>query len=54
MNQDLKTFAFSVFRVVLATLLSVAALAFVTMPYALGHHPGDVGYAVPVAFSHMT
>lgn len=54
MNQDLKTFAFSVLRVVMAVLLSVASLAFVTMPYALGHHPGDAGHAVPASVGHMT
>ena len=42
MNADLKTFFFSMLRVVLPALLLVAVVAFTTIPFVLGNHPGDV------------
>ena len=42
MNADLKTFLFSMLRVVLPALLLVAVVAFTTIPFVLGHHLGDV------------
>ncbi len=44
MNHDLKNFVISlVLRAVLPALLLVAAVAFSSMPYTLGHHPGEAG-----------
>lgn len=55
MNSDLKYFiAMVLTRAVLPTLLLVAAVAFVTMPFALGGHPGEAGGTPPLAARHMT
>ena len=54
MNHDLKSFIFSMLRVALPVLMLVATVAFVTMPYALGHHPGDQGTTAPAFSRHMT
>jgi hypothetical protein len=55
MNQDLKNFIATVItRAVLPTLLLVAAVAFTTMPYALGHHPGEAGAHEQTLDRHMT
>jgi hypothetical protein len=44
MNQDLKNFIAAVVTLaVLPTLLPVAAVAFISMPHTLGHHPGEAG-----------
>lgn len=42
MNNDLKTFLFSMLRVVLSALLLVAVVAFTTILFVLGHRPGGV------------
>lgn len=55
MNHDLRNFIASVItQAVLPTLLVVATVAFITMPYTLGHHPGEAATAPPVAAKHMT
>lgn len=55
MNHDLKNFILTVItRAVLPTLLLVAAVSFITMPYTLGHHPGEAAASPPVAARHMT
>jgi len=55
MNQDLKNFIITVVtRAVLPTLLLVAAVSFITMPYTLGHHPGEAAASPPAAARHMT
>jgi hypothetical protein len=59
MNHDLKNFITSVVvRAVLPTLMLVAAVAFFSMPYTLGHHPGEAGttgqIAPQMAARHMT
>lgn len=41
MNTDLKNFIQPIARVVAATLFVVCTVAFVTVPYVLGQHPGD-------------
>ena len=45
MNPHLKSFAQSVLCAVLPTLFVVALTAFVSIPYSLGHHPGDTPLA---------
>ncbi len=55
MNQDLKNFIITVVtRAVLPTLLLVAAVSFITMPYTLGHHPGEAAASPPAMARHMT
>jgi hypothetical protein len=55
MNHDLKTFIATVItRAVLPTLLLVAAVAFITMPFTLGHHPSEAGASPQSAARHMT
>ena len=55
MNHDLKNFMLTVItRAVLPTLLVVAAVSFITMPYALGHHPGEAAALPKAAARHMT
>lgn len=41
MNHDLQQFALLMLRAVLPALFVVALTAFLTMPYTLGHHPGE-------------
>jgi hypothetical protein len=44
MNHDLRNFITTIItRAVLPTLLLVASVAFISMPYTLGHHPGEAG-----------
>jgi hypothetical protein len=55
MNHDLKNFIITVVtRAVLPTLLLVAAVSFITIPYALGHHPGEAAASPQAAARHMT
>jgi hypothetical protein len=55
MNLDLKNFiAMVITRAVLPALLLVAAVAFITMPYTLGHHPGEAATTSPAVARHMT
>ena len=55
MNHDLKNFIITVVtRAVLPTLLLVAAVSFITLPYTLGHQPGDAASSPPAAARHMT
>ncbi|MGC1173179.1 hypothetical protein [Polaromonas sp.] len=54
MNQDLKAFVFSVLRIVLPAVFLVAGMAFVSIPYTLGHHPGDPVTTPSEASRHMT
>jgi hypothetical protein len=41
MNTDLKNFLRPLVQVIAATLFAVLTVAFVTVPYSLGHLPGD-------------
>jgi len=41
MNSDLRQFATKYLSVVFACLMSVSFVAFVSIPYSLGGHPGD-------------
>jgi hypothetical protein len=52
MNTDLKSFVFQWLRIVLMALMPVAFTAFVTMPYTMGGHPGEV--RVEPLNRHMT
>lgn len=55
MNHDLKNFIVTVVtRAVLPTLLLVAADSFITMPFTLGHHPGEAPASPQAAARHMT
>ena len=54
MNQDLKAFFCSMLCAVVPALLVVAITAFITMPYILGHHPGEPVTIEPALARHMT
>ncbi len=41
MNTDLQNFLRPLAQVIGATLFAVCTVAFVSMPYALGHFPGE-------------
>jgi hypothetical protein len=41
MNSDLLQFAQKYLSIVFATLMSVSFVAFLSIPYSLGAHPGD-------------
>jgi hypothetical protein len=41
-------------RAVLPALVLVAAVAFITMPYTLGHHPGEAATTSPTVARHMS
>jgi hypothetical protein len=42
MNADLKEFVVSYIRVVVMSMMPLAITAFLTIPYILGGHPGEV------------
>lgn len=54
MNADLKAFIQSTLCAVVPALLLVAATAFITTPFVLGHHPGDPVTRIPAVARHMT
>ncbi len=55
MNHDLKNFITTVItRAVLPALLLVATVSFITMPYTLGHHPGEAAASPQATARHMT
>ncbi len=57
MNSSLRSFVKAYLRVVLATLMLVAFIAFVTLPYTLGRPLGHAPVAtqtVDAAARHMT
>ena len=54
MNHDLRSFLFLMLRAVMPALMLVAVTAFFTMPYLLGHHPGEPAVTQPAPGRHMT
>lgn len=54
MNADLKNFVHPLVLVIVAALFAVLTVAFLTMPYTLGTHPGDPQTGQPAALRHMT
>lgn len=54
MNADLKQFVQPLVLVIVATLFAVLTVAFLTMPYTLGTHPGDHPTEQLAAPRHMT
>ena len=54
MNSSLRSFVKSYLRVVLATLMVVAFIAFVSLPFILGRPVGHAQEVTQVADSHMT
>ena len=54
MNTDLKNFVVSLLRVVLPTLMLVATVAFLSMPFTLGQHPGETTVAQSSFGRHMS
>jgi hypothetical protein len=54
MNANLKDFIKSYMGVVLMTLLPIALTAFLSIPYSLGGHPGDVRSTSTDVDQHMT
>lgn len=54
MNPHVKSFVATVLMAVLPPLLLVATTAFVSIPYVLGHHPGELPGQGVTAVSHLT
>jgi hypothetical protein len=54
MNTSLRIFLFQLFRVVLATALPVLLVAFVTIPFNLGVHPGELRNLASMSMVHNT
>jgi hypothetical protein len=54
MDKDLKAFSLQWVRVAAVTLASVMFVAFTSIPYSLGSHPGEVAAATPQGERHMT
>ena len=54
MNPHIKSFVANVLLAVLPALLLVATTAFISIPYSLGHHPGDLPAQGTVTFRHLT
>ena len=54
MHPELAHFIGQMLRVVLATLMPVALLAFLSMPLSLGGHPGEPRQTETTSERHMT
>ncbi len=54
MNTDLKSFMVSYLRVVLGTLMPIALIAFLSITYSLGGHPGEPISTATYSAMHMT
>ena len=54
MDKDLKAFSLRWARVVAMTLAGVLFVAFTSIPYSLGGHPGEVAALTTQADRHMT
>ena len=54
MNADLRNFAVQWLRVATMTLVPVMLVTFLTMPMALGRHPGEVAANDEPTQRHMT
>ena len=54
MNSSLRLFIRQVLNVVLAALVPVVLVAFLSIPYSLGGHPGDDRTATASSSQHMT
>ena len=54
MHQDLKNFVVLYLRVVVLTLVPLVLTAFMSIPYSLGGHPGEITPRSSIANLHMT
>jgi hypothetical protein len=54
MDLSLRTFLREFVGVVLASLVPVIAVAFLSVPLALGGHPGEQRSATATVWQHMT
>lgn len=54
MNPHIKSFVSPILMAVLPTLLVVATTAFISIPYVLGHHPGELPGQGVAAVRHLT
>jgi hypothetical protein len=54
MNTDLKQFVVTYLRVVALALMPLAVTAFLTMPYILGGHPGELQTRADQTNVHMS
>ncbi len=54
MNPHIKSFLANVLVAVLPALLLVATTAFISIPYTLGHHPGDLPAQGAATSRHLT
>lgn len=54
MHADLKNFVAAYLRIVLIALVPIVLVAFLTIPYSLGGHPGEPLAQASNAPRHMT
>ena len=54
MDTDLRHFLRPLLQVIAATLFTVFTVAFLSLPYCLGTHPGDPHAVVQGTARHMT
>jgi len=54
MDSSLRVFVRQIAGVVAAALIPVALIAFWSIPYSLGDHPGEVRSTEPAMARHMT
>ena len=54
MNSSLRLFIHELLSVVLAALVPVVLVAFLSIPYTLGGHPGENRTATASSSQHMT
>jgi hypothetical protein len=54
MNSSLRLFICELLGVVLAALVPVVLVAFLSIPYSLGGHPGEDRTATAPSSQHMT
>jgi hypothetical protein len=54
MNPHIKSFVANVLVAVFPALLLVATTAFISIPYTLGYHPGDLLKQGAVTSRHLT
>jgi hypothetical protein len=54
MNSSLRLFICELLGVVLAALVPVVLVAFLSIPYSLGGHPGDERPSAVTGNQHMT
>jgi hypothetical protein len=54
MDKNLRNFVVQFVGVVLATLIPVIIIAFLSMPWQLNRHPGESAVSTEQAITHLT